>query len=51
MRKRWPGDSGYTTNVRDVLCTTEFGKQYYRENWARYKELYPDVEAPEPGEE
>jgi len=51
MRKRWPGDSGYATAVRDVLCITSFGKQYYRENWARYKELYPKVDAPEPGGE
>lgn len=30
------------------LIITEFGKQYYRENWQKYRELYPDVDAPEP---
>jgi hypothetical protein len=32
------------------LCITEFGRQYYRENWQRYRELYPHVDAPEPHE-
>lgn len=48
MRRRWPGDSGYLTDIREVQCITSFGRQYYRENWQRYKEMYPDVEAPEP---
>ena len=30
------------------MIITDFGKEYYRENWARYRELYPDVDAPEP---
>jgi hypothetical protein len=30
------------------LVITEFGRQYYRENWQRYRELYPDVDAPAP---
>jgi hypothetical protein len=37
----------------DIHCIklTSFGEQHYKENWARYRELYPEVEAPEPGEE
>ncbi len=38
--------TSYTQDIR--MTITEFGKEYYRENWARYRELYPDVEAPEP---
>jgi len=25
-----------------------FGEQYYRDNWQRYRDLYPDVDAPRP---
>ncbi len=51
--KKYYGESrqiaiGYTQNYVIRICITEFGKQYYRENWARYREMYPDVEAPEP---
>lgn len=41
--------TSYTQEIRMLI--TEFGKEYYRENWARYRELYPDVEAPEPERE
>jgi hypothetical protein len=27
---------------------TAFGRAYYEQEWQRYRELYPDVEAPEP---
>ncbi len=30
------------------LVITDFGREYYRENWQRYHELYPEVDAPEP---
>jgi hypothetical protein len=30
---------------------TSFGQQFYRENWQRYRDLYPNVEAPEPDRE
>ena len=32
---------------------TESGREYYEQNWQKYRELYPDVEAPSPstGEE
>jgi hypothetical protein len=28
-----------------------FGEQYYCENWQRYRELYPEVDAPAPAQE
>lgn len=31
-----------------ALVITDFGRQYYQQNWARYREMYPEVEAPEP---
>ncbi|AFY85501.1 hypothetical protein [Oscillatoria acuminata] len=30
------------------LGITEEGRNFYRENWQKYRELYPEVEAPEP---
>jgi hypothetical protein len=48
LRRRWPGDAGVVTTERSVLRITDFGRQYYRENWQRYRELYPQVDAPEP---
>lgn len=27
---------------------TSFGRAYYQNEWARYRELYPNVDAPEP---
>jgi len=33
------------------LCITDFGRQYYRENWQHYHRMYPHVEAPEPQEQ
>lgn len=32
------------------LTITSFGQHYYRENYQRYCEMYPDVDAPEPEE-
>lgn len=55
--KRFPGTSpslvaGYAfTHTLSRLCITDYGKQYYQENWQRYKEMYPDVDAPEPQRE
>jgi hypothetical protein len=31
-----------------ALVITEFGQQYYRDNWQRYQGLYPEVDAPQP---
>jgi len=31
-----------------ALIITEFGRKYYRDNWQRYRELYPDVDVPAP---
>ncbi|HEY4033608.1 MAG TPA: hypothetical protein VGL94_06540 [Ktedonobacteraceae bacterium] len=42
--------SGMTLDIHCIKLTS-FGEQHYKENWARYRELYPEVEAPEPGEE
>jgi hypothetical protein len=50
LHRRWPGDTGVMVSERSGLVITEFGKQYYRENWQRYRELYPGVEAPLPAE-
>jgi hypothetical protein len=33
------------------LVITDFGREYYRENWQRYRDLYPDVDAPVPDDE
>ncbi len=38
---------GYTPQIH-WLRLTSFGEQYYRENWQRYRELYPEVDAPAP---
>lgn len=49
----WTSHAGgfMTYNQEIRMKITDFGKHYYRENWQRYRELYPDVEAPEPQEE
>lgn len=31
-----------------ALVITEFGQEYYCENWARYQDMYLDVDAPQP---
>jgi hypothetical protein len=36
-----------TTRLRLTL----FGREYYEREWAHYRELYPDVEAPQPSED
>ena len=30
------------------ICLSPFGEQFYRDNWQRYRELYPEVDAPAP---
>lgn len=54
VEKRFYGDGAYTVagytfnrgyDVR--LCITESGKQYCRDNWQRYRDLYPSVTAPQ----
>ena len=39
---------GFMESEKSALVITEYGKQFYRENWQKYKELYPDVKAPKP---
>lgn len=53
--KKFPGThtstlAGYTfqPGYEIRLCITDFGKRYYRENWQRYRDLYPAVDAPPP---
>lgn len=50
LRQRWPGDSGVLATERQQLCITQFGREYYRDNWQRYREIYPGVDAPAPDE-
>jgi hypothetical protein len=33
------------------LRLTSFGHEYYEREWARYRALYPDVDAPQPSED
>ncbi|HEY9838049.1 MAG TPA: hypothetical protein V6D27_14265 [Vampirovibrionales bacterium] len=35
-------------DLKSCLGITEEGRKFYRENWQKYRELYPEVEAPEP---
>lgn len=30
------------------IVLTDAGREFYRENWQRYRELYPDVDTPDP---
>jgi hypothetical protein len=30
------------------LAITKFGRHFYRSNWKKYRELYPNIDAPEP---
>ncbi len=48
LRIRWPGDSGVMASERKTLRISAFGQEYYRDNWQRYRELYPEVDAPTP---
>jgi|SRR5712692_1384041 len=48
LRHRWPRDSGVMASEHTVLRISAFGQQYYRENWQRYREMYPEVNAPAP---
>jgi hypothetical protein len=38
---------GYSVDIHWIRLTP-FGEQYYCDNWQRYRELYPDVDAPAP---
>ncbi|MCT7969746.1 hypothetical protein NG799_25875 [Laspinema sp. D1] len=35
-------------DLKSYLGITEEGRKFYRENWQKYQELYPEVEAPKP---
>jgi len=38
----------YSASQAIRIYITVFGKQFYRDNWQRYRDLYPDVDAPHP---
>ncbi|MCT7991909.1 hypothetical protein [Laspinema olomoucense] len=38
----------FRKDLKSCLGITEEGRKFYRENWQKYRELYPEVEAPEP---
>ncbi len=38
---------GYSVDIHWIRLTL-FGEQYYRDNWQRYRDLYPEVDAPMP---
>jgi len=42
---RWTTDSPATL---PLLCPTEAGRAHYAASWPAYRELYPEVDAPEP---
>jgi hypothetical protein len=42
------GGYPFKRNYIARLCITEFGREYYRDNWHHYRTMYPDVDAPEP---
>ena len=44
------GDGTYRA-PESRMRITSFGRDYYAREWARYKALYPDVDAPQPPEE
>lgn len=38
----------FNKDLKSYLGITEEGRKFYRENWEKYRQLYPEVEAPEP---
>jgi hypothetical protein len=48
LRRNWPGFDDVQATTRAIRKISAFGRQYYRENWVHYKELYPGIHAPEP---
>jgi hypothetical protein len=42
LRIRWPGDGGIMASQRSALRITDFGRQFYRDNWQHYREMYPE---------
>jgi hypothetical protein len=39
---------GYTPQIHWIRLSP-YGEQFYRENWQRYRQLYPEVDVPAPG--
>ena len=46
--RHYPHVQSVWTRGRYKIHITEAGKQFYQENWAKYVELYPDIDAPKP---
>jgi hypothetical protein len=42
-----PVQTGYTPQIHWIRLSA-LGEQFYRENWQRYRDLYPEVDALEP---
>ncbi len=47
---RYLAHVGYTEQIHWIRLTS-FGEQFYRNNWQRYREMYPEVDAPQPEEQ
>lgn len=41
---------GYSIDIHWIRLT-QFGEEFYRDNWRQYQELYPEAGAPEPESE
>jgi hypothetical protein len=47
--RRWDGHAYRdTSELAYEMVMTDAGRALYEREWARYRELYPDIEAPEP---
>ena len=51
QRQNWISHQYETVTSRNLLRITDFGKLFYKEHWQHYREMYPDVDAPEPHSE
>lgn len=43
---RWDDLGKYRYGAR----ITQFGKEFYEQNWEKYRDMYPDVDTPKPEE-
>lgn len=48
QRQNWISHRYETATSRNLLRITDFGKLFYEECWEHYREMYPDVDAPDP---
>lgn len=40
----------FNKDLKSYLGITEKGREFYRENWQKYRKLYPEIEAPKPSD-